>query len=39
MLPRIVGGVKAIELILLGDAITAPQPLSINLANDVVPRS
>ena len=38
MLPRIVGSAKAIELILLGEAITAQEALRINLANAVVPR-
>ena len=38
MLPRIVGSAKAIEVILLGEAITPQEALRINLAHAVVPR-
>jgi enoyl-CoA hydratase/carnithine racemase len=36
-LPRLVGRAKAIELILTGDQITAPEALRLNLVNKVVP--
>lgn len=38
MLPTIVGRAKAIEMILVGDAITPQEALRVNLANAVVPR-
>ena len=36
-LPRLVGGAKAIELILTGDSITAQEAYRLNLVNKVVP--
>ena len=36
-LPRLVGEAKALEMNLLGDAISAPQAYEVGLANEVVP--